>query len=113
MRRRSPARCMCAICSRAACAKPATGCAYRDLTDILAVQTDIAHAISAALQRTLGTAAEAATARRPTPIDRDAYRHYLQAKDLAYRGNEDDLNRAVELLRRATEKAPGFANGYV
>ena len=85
----------------------------RDLTNILAVQADIADAISNELQRKFGTARAPATGARPEPIDRDAYRLYLKAKELSYRGNEDDLNRAVELLRRATEKAPGFANGYV
>ena len=84
----------------------------RDLTDILAVQTDIANAISAALQRTL-RARSAIGGNQAAPIDREAYRLYLEAKDLAYRGNEDDLDRAVELLRGATEKAPDFANGYV
>jgi TolB-like protein len=85
----------------------------RDLTDILAVQTDIANAISGALQRTLGKPAGGTTGAKPEPIDRDAYRLYLEAKDLTNRGNADDLHRAVELLRRATEKAPEFANGYV
>jgi len=86
----------------------------RDLTDILSVQADIAAAISASLEKTLGAreAAVRATATKPEPIDRDAYRLYLQAKDLAYRGNEDDLTRATELLRRATERAPDFASAY-
>jgi TolB-like protein len=67
----------------------------RDLTDILAVQADIANAISAALAKTLGARGAArATAAKPEPVDRDAYRLYLQAKDLAWRGNEDDLNKA-------------------
>jgi len=86
----------------------------RDLTDILAVQADIANAISTALEKTLGARVAArAIAAKPESIDRDAYRLYLEAKDLAYRGNADDLNRAVALLRRATEKATAFANGYV
>ena len=79
---------------------------------ILAVQTDIADAISAGLERTLG-ARGAGGGNQVAPIDRDAYRLYLEAKDMAYRGNEDDLDRAVEFLQRATEKAPDFANGYV
>jgi predicted Zn-dependent protease len=37
---------------------------------------------------------------------------YLEAKDLAYRGNKGDLIRAAELLRSTTEKAPNFAEGY-
>jgi TolB-like protein/predicted Zn-dependent protease len=83
----------------------------RDLTDILAVQTDIANAISAALERTLGGSRGAAGA-KPAPIDRDAYRMYLEAKDLVYRSNEEDLTRAAALLRNTTEKAPDFADGY-
>jgi TolB-like protein/tetratricopeptide (TPR) repeat protein len=86
----------------------------RDLTDILAVQSDIANAITNALARAIGGVAGSAPPRdRAEPIDRDAFRLYLEAKDLAYRGNEDDLNRAVGLLHGATEKAPDFANGYV
>jgi TolB-like protein len=90
----------------------------RDLTDILAVQSDIANAITNALARSIengggGVAGSAPSRARAEPIDRDAFRLYLEAKDLAYRGNEDDLNRAVGLLHSATEKAPDFANGYV
>ncbi|HEX3429394.1 MAG TPA: hypothetical protein VHT03_00795 [Rhizomicrobium sp.] len=85
----------------------------RDLTDILAVQSDIAGAISKALaSRFGGSAPPPVTQTRAAAIDRDAYRMYLEAKELAYRGNEDDLTRAAGLLRSTTEKAPGFAGGY-
>jgi len=86
----------------------------RDLTDILSVQTDIANAISAALLRALGSreADGGPVGAKPEPIDRDAYRTYLEAKDLVYRSNEEDLTRAAALLRNTTEKAPDFAEGY-
>lgn len=84
----------------------------RDLTDILAVQADIANAISSELARAIGVGAPRAAPGPATPIDRDAYRMYLEAKDLVYRGNEEDLTRAVALLGTTTEKAPSFAEGY-
>jgi TolB-like protein len=84
----------------------------RDLTDILSVQSDIANAISAALERRFAGARAAAAPGKVEPIDRDAYRMYLEAKDLSYRGNEKDLTQAADLLRSTTEKAPNLANGY-
>jgi TolB-like protein len=84
----------------------------RDLTDILAVQSDIANAISNALAQSIGVTRRVSSAPKPQPIDRDAYRMFLEAKDLLYRGNEDDLNRAAALLRGTAEKAPNFAGGY-
>jgi adenylate cyclase len=83
----------------------------RDLTDILAVQSEIASAITGALVQKILPARRTAT-KKPLAIDPEAYRLYLQAKDLSHRGNEADLDQAADLLRKTTAKAPEFANGY-
>ena len=83
----------------------------RNLTDILTVQSEIATAITAALVQKF-LPARRTVAKKPLAIDPNAYRLYLQAKDLSHRGNEADLNQAAELLRAAAAKAPNFAAGY-
>src|SRR5436190_7272104 len=80
----------------------------RDLTDILTVQSEIATAITAALVQKF-LPARRTVAKKPLAIDPNAYRLYLQAKDLSHRGNEADLNQAAELLRAVAAKAPNFA----
>ena len=82
----------------------------RDLTDILAVQSEIATAITRALVQVMP--GHRASPKAAASIDPDVYRSYLQAKSLFHRGNEADLNQAAELLRSVTAKAPDFADGY-
>lgn len=84
----------------------------RDLTDILSVQSEIASAISLELMRTIDGTNAVSSAPKPQPIDRDGYRMYLEAKELSYRSNQEDLARAEELLKNTTAKAPNFAEGY-
>jgi len=83
----------------------------RDLTNILAVQAEIATAITTALTSTL-TGGTTARPQREAKVDPEAYRLILQAKELLHRGNEDDLTKAVALLRSATDRAPRYAPGY-
>ncbi len=85
----------------------------RELTDILAVQSDIANAITLALASRFSPGAKPAPAGQPAAsIDPHAYRLYLQATDLAHRGNDDDLQKAADLLRTVTAREPDYARGF-
>ncbi|HEY2446640.1 MAG TPA: hypothetical protein VGI20_12975 [Rhizomicrobium sp.] len=82
----------------------------RDLTDILALQDDIAGSVTRSMKATLlGTAFDARDRRG---IDANAYRLYLEAKAAHRHGNLADVERAAELLRKVTALEPGYANGF-
>jgi tetratricopeptide (TPR) repeat protein len=79
----------------------------RELSDVFALQDEIAAAIAAALKVAL----------LPVPqtgaIDPQAYDAYLKALEMRNQGLRDDNRRAVILLlNRATELAPGFARAW-
>ncbi len=76
----------------------------RRLTDIFAIQTEIAVAVAEAVVPEI-------TIRTPElrPTNLDAYDHYLRGRDLVYQRRVDV---AVEALRRATELDPQFAPAY-
>ena len=81
----------------------------RDMSDILAVQDEIARAITLQLTRgLLGTASGLPRA----PIDPDAYRKYLQGvAQAALKTDEDDL-KAVTLLKEVSSSEPNFAPAH-
>jgi TolB-like protein/Tfp pilus assembly protein PilF/predicted Ser/Thr protein kinase len=87
----------------------------RDLTDVFAIQTEIAQQIADQLRSKLSPAERAAIAARPT-ADLVAYALYTKAKELDIWGNwegaEKSLNRKVELLEKATQRDPNFALAY-
>jgi adenylate cyclase len=80
----------------------------RELTDIFAVQDEIATAVAAALKVVF------ASSRRAQPIDPAAFDLYLQAR--AVEAGPGELSAvtlaAVELLDRAVVLAPGFARAW-
>jgi adenylate cyclase len=78
----------------------------RELTDVLALQDDIARSVTGALTVKLLPASRAAQS-----VDFEAYRLYLQGKFYVTQGNKDDLRKAITLLNRATQRAPNFADG--
>jgi len=87
----------------------------RDLTDVFAIQGEIAQQIADQLRAKLSPAERAAIAERPT-ADLVAYALYTKAKELDIWGNwegaEKSLNRKVELLEKATQRDPNFALAY-
>ncbi len=87
----------------------------RDLTDVFAIQTEIAQQIVNQLRAKLSLAERAAIAERPT-ADLVAYALYTKAKDLDnwddWEGADKSLNRKVELLEKATQRDPNFALAY-
>src|SRR5215468_2208035 len=85
----------------------------RDLTDVSAIQTDLAQKIAAALQAKLSPNEKAQLDRRPTK-NSDAYLLYVQAHDYA---NQPDRPRetsvkAEELFEQAIKLDPNFALAF-
>jgi TolB-like protein/Flp pilus assembly protein TadD len=88
----------------------------RDLTDIFAIQSEIAEAVASKLSTRLSPEEQKNIAERPT-TDLEAYDLYLQAKVLVANWRfvaqgANDLPKAVKLLEEATQKDPKFTLAY-
>src|SRR3954462_3859907 len=84
-----------------------------DLTDVFAVQTDLAHKIADALQAKLSPTEKAQLERRPTQ-NSEAYLAFMQAHEMMNRPDKlrSDNLKAEELLVRATQLDPNFAAAF-
>jgi TolB-like protein/Flp pilus assembly protein TadD len=82
----------------------------RDLTDVFAIQRDIAQHIATALQARLTAGERAALAQAPTQ-NAEAYDFYLQARDYHLRPDitQENLEMAQRLYERAVALDPAFA----
>jgi serine/threonine-protein kinase len=80
----------------------------RDLTDIFAVQEDIAHAVAGSLKVTLLD--EKATA--PHAVSIEAYNAYLQGKYFHARPTKENLERAIACYEQATSLDPSYASAW-
>ncbi len=83
----------------------------RDLTDIFAIQDEIANAVVAALRGTL------ASAQAPRVVKVRADTENLQAYDLYLKARElfiarKDLKESIELFEKVVELDPNFARGW-
>ncbi|MFT3912958.1 MAG: tetratricopeptide repeat protein [Anaeromyxobacteraceae bacterium] len=80
----------------------------RELTDVFAVQEEIARAVVAALEVALlpGAAAPARTA------DAEAHDLYLRGLDALSSGSVDGFESAVKLLERVVARDPGYAPAW-
>ncbi len=83
----------------------------RDLTDIFAVQDEIARAISDELKIQLTPSQEQNLAVALTD-NLEAYNLFLQGRQLWHRRQVDNLEAAAEALRRAVELDPQFAEAW-
>jgi serine/threonine-protein kinase len=85
----------------------------RDLTDVFAIQTDLAEKIASALQAKLSPNEKARLDRQPTK-DSDAYLLYVQAHDYASRPDRlrDISLKAEELFEQAIKLDPNFALAF-
>src|SRR5437870_5039506 len=85
----------------------------RDLTDVFAIQTDLAQKIASALQAKLSPNEKARLDRRPTR-NPDAYLLFLQAHDYATRMDifSDTSLKAEQLFEQATNLDPNFAAAF-
>ena len=85
----------------------------RDLTDVFAIQTDLAQKIASSLQAKLSPNEKARLSRRPTE-NPDAYLLFIQAERYAI-GSEmlrDDSLKAAELYEQAIKLDPNFAAAF-
>ena len=82
----------------------------RDLTDVFAIQSDLAHEIATALQAKLSPTEKAQMETKPTQ-NADAYLAYMQGHDFFNRPDKwaPDLYKAEELFQRAVQLDPTFA----
>jgi len=82
----------------------------RDLTDVFAIQTDLAKKIVGELQAKLSPAEQAQMERKPTE-NGEAYLAFVQAHNLFVAGVEDigKLKQSEQLYARAIELDPKFA----
>lgn len=81
----------------------------RDLTDVFAIQTDLAQKIAVALQAKLSPSEKAQMTRRPTE-NGEAYLAFVQAHNLASEYEDlEKLRQADQLYDRATRLDPDFA----
>jgi TolB-like protein/Flp pilus assembly protein TadD len=85
----------------------------RDLTDVFAIQTDLAQKIASALQAKLSPNEKERLDSRPTQ-NSDAYLLFMQANDYANRPDHfrDELLKAEELFERAIKLDPKFAAAF-
>jgi TolB-like protein/Tfp pilus assembly protein PilF len=84
----------------------------RKLTDVFAVESDIAKTIAETLRVRFSGAEQSAIAVRPTE-NTDAHELYLKGRYfLSGRRNGDDLKRAIDYFNQAIAKDPNYALAY-
>jgi serine/threonine protein kinase/tetratricopeptide (TPR) repeat protein len=80
----------------------------RSPDDIVAVQTEIARAISEKLQLRLGSTDQQKLERQATE-DSEAYRLYLRGRHHWYKRTDQDVRKALDLFEAAIDLDPGYA----
>ena len=80
----------------------------RDITDIFAIQSDVAEQIASSLKVELSPEDRERIERQPTQ-DMTAYDYYLKGRDSYYRYTREDNESAIELFQRALEVDPNYA----
>jgi len=83
----------------------------RKMSDLLATQHDIAATITDKLQLRLSGSDSKGISKQYT-TNNEAYQLYLQGRYFWNKRSSDNLKKATELLKAATEKDPNFALAY-
>jgi len=83
----------------------------RKLTDIFAVESEIATTIAATLQAKLTGSEKTAIAKRPT-ANPEAYEFYLKGRFFWNKRTGADLRKAIEYFNQALGKDPSYALAY-
>ena len=84
----------------------------RHLTDIFAVESDIAKTIAETLRAKLSGSEQEAIAARPTE-NTEAYQLYLRGRFFWNKRTGQNLNKAAEYFNQAIAADPGYALAYV
>src|SRR5262249_45089114 len=80
--------------------------------DIFKLQDEIASAILESLCSQMNVVLQAPARRAPPTTDPAAYQLYLQGLSMGYLMTAQSSQRAIEMLRRATELDPKFAAAF-
>ncbi len=83
----------------------------RDLRDILALQSEVAHAIAREIDVKL-TPQEEARVARASPIDPRAHEFYLKGRYFWNKRSEEGYTRAIHYFEQAIAQEPGYAQAY-
>jgi TolB-like protein/Flp pilus assembly protein TadD len=83
----------------------------RQLTDIFAVESEIAQAVAQALQATLTGSEKSSIAKKPTE-NPEAYELYLKGRFFWNKRTGVDLRKAIEYFQQAIAKDPNYALAY-
>ena len=83
----------------------------RKLTDIFAVESDIAKTVAENLQAKLNGRAEKMLAARPTE-NPEAHQLYLKGRFFWNKRTPENLRKAIDYFQQAIEKDPAFALAY-
>ncbi|UCC84726.1 MAG: tetratricopeptide repeat protein [Gemmatimonadota bacterium] len=84
----------------------------RELTDVFAIQTDVAQQVAAAVGAELTAAERERIEARPTE-NLEAYEYYLRGNERVARSQEEhDYRTAVQMFERAVELDPEFALAF-
>ena len=83
----------------------------RELTQIFAIQSDVAQQIAIALKAKLSAAEKERLEKKPTE-SLTAYDYYLKGRDYYYRYHKQDNENAIELFNKALEMDPNYALAY-
>ena len=83
----------------------------RRLTDIFAVESDIAKTIADSLQAKLTSSERTSIAQQPT-TNTEAYELYLKGRFFWNKRTADDLRRSIDYFNQAIAKDPGYAQAY-
>src|SRR5204863_5126714 len=80
----------------------------RKLTDIFAVESDIAKTIADTLQARLSGSEKALMTKTPT-VNKEAYDLYLKGRFFWNKRTADDLRKSIEYFNQAIAKDPDYA----
>jgi TolB-like protein/Tfp pilus assembly protein PilF len=83
----------------------------RKLTDIFAVESEIAKTIAETLQAKITGSEKASIVKTPT-VNPEAYELYLKGRFFWNKRTGDDLRKSIEYLKQAITKDPGYALAY-
>src|SRR6266513_2998411 len=83
----------------------------RKLTDIFAVESEIAKTVAETLQARLTGSEKSSLTKTPT-VNPEAYELYLKGRFFWNKRTGDDLRKSIEYLKQAIAKDPGYALAY-